>query len=48
MLDALGCSIAQGYHFCRPMPHDKIVYALRQLADAAPATILPLRADDAS
>jgi diguanylate cyclase (GGDEF)-like protein len=44
---ALGCSIAQGYHFCRPLPDDKIVYALRQLADAAPAKIVPLRADDA-
>jgi EAL domain-containing protein (putative c-di-GMP-specific phosphodiesterase class I) len=45
---ALGCSVAQGYHFCRPIPDDKIVYALRQLADAAPANIVPLRADDAS
>ena len=44
---ALGCSIAQGYHFCQPLPDDKIVYALRQLADAAPAKIVPLRADDA-
>ncbi len=44
----LGCTIAQGYHFCRPLPPDKIVAALRQLADAAPARIVPLRADDAS
>ncbi|WP_285685394.1 bifunctional diguanylate cyclase/phosphodiesterase [Actinoplanes sp. NBRC 103695] len=44
----LGCTVAQGYHFCKPLPADKIVYALRQLAEAAPAKIVPLRADDAS
>ena len=44
----LGCPVAQGYHFCQPLPADKIVQALRQLDDAAPAKILPLRADDAS
>jgi len=47
-LIALGCSAAQGYHFCQPLPVDKIVAALRQLAVAAPAKVLPLRADDAS
>lgn len=47
-LIALGCTTAQGYHFCRPLPADKIVAALRQLADSAPAKIVPLRADDAS
>jgi EAL domain-containing protein (putative c-di-GMP-specific phosphodiesterase class I) len=47
-LIALGCSAAQGYHFCQPLPVDKIVAALRQLAEAAPAKVLPLRADDAS
>jgi diguanylate cyclase (GGDEF)-like protein len=47
-LIALGCGIAQGYHFCRPLPADKIVPALRQLAESAPAKIVPLRADDAS
>jgi EAL domain-containing protein (putative c-di-GMP-specific phosphodiesterase class I) len=47
-LIALGCTSAQGYHFCQPLPADKIVGALRQLAEAAPAKIVPLRADDAS
>ncbi|PRY28008.1 bifunctional diguanylate cyclase/phosphodiesterase [Pseudosporangium ferrugineum] len=45
---ALGCTAAQGYHFSRPLPADKIVPALRQLADAAPPKIVPLRADGAS
>jgi diguanylate cyclase len=47
-LIAMGCTSAQGYHFCQPLPADKIVAALRQLTDAAPAKILSLRADDAS
>jgi diguanylate cyclase (GGDEF)-like protein len=47
-LIAMGCTSAQGYHFCQPLPVDKIVGALRQLAEAAPARIVPLRADDAS
>jgi diguanylate cyclase len=45
---ALGCTTAQGYHFCQPLPTDKIVPALRQLAAAATTKIVPLRADDAS
>ncbi|WP_250001086.1 bifunctional diguanylate cyclase/phosphodiesterase [Actinoplanes sp. M2I2] len=45
---ALDCPTAQGYHFCKPMPADKIVQALTALAEAAPANIRPLRADDAS
>ncbi|MFI5492765.1 putative bifunctional diguanylate cyclase/phosphodiesterase [Actinoplanes sp. NPDC051859] len=45
---ALGCTAAQGYHFSRPLPVDKIVPALVHLAAAAPATIVPLRADGAS
>jgi diguanylate cyclase len=48
VLLALGCTSAQGYHFSRPLPADKIVAALRQLADAAPPKIVPLRADGAS
>ncbi|GIF19251.1 diguanylate cyclase (GGDEF)-like protein [Actinoplanes tereljensis] len=47
-LIALGCPTAQGYHFSRPMPSDRIVQALVQLAEAAPNNIRPLRADDAS
>ena len=47
-LIALGCTAAQGYHFCKPLPADKIVQALTQLAEAAPARLRPLRADDAS
>ena len=45
---AVGCVSAQGFHFCQPKPADKIVGALRQLSDAAPARVLPFRADDAS
>ncbi|HEX8628093.1 MAG TPA: bifunctional diguanylate cyclase/phosphodiesterase [Catenuloplanes sp.] len=44
----LGCNAAQGYHFCKPLPSDKIVPALRLLGEAAPARVLALRADDAS
>jgi EAL domain-containing protein (putative c-di-GMP-specific phosphodiesterase class I) len=47
-LIALGCTSAQGFHFCRPLPADKIVGALRQLTDSAPPRIVPLRADGAS
>ena len=44
-LIALGCPSAQGYHFCKPMPADRIVQALLQLARSAPANVTPLRAD---
>jgi diguanylate cyclase (GGDEF)-like protein len=48
-LVALNCPTAQGYHFCRPMPADRIVQALTQLAGAASlGNVHPLRADDAS
>jgi len=45
---ALGCTSAQGYHFSRPLPADKIVAALNQLAQAAPPKVIPLRVDGAS
>ncbi|MBB2945575.1 diguanylate cyclase (GGDEF)-like protein [Actinoplanes lutulentus] len=44
----LGCPTAQGYHFCKPMPADKIVQALTQLMEDAPAPVTRLRADGAS
>jgi len=47
-LIALGCVSAQGYHFCQPLPADKIVGVLLQLNEAGQAKIVPLRADDAS
>jgi predicted signal transduction protein with EAL and GGDEF domain len=47
-LAALGCTAAQGYHFFRPMPEDKVVTVLRSLLDTAQARVFPLRADGAS
>ncbi|MDG4763857.1 GGDEF domain-containing phosphodiesterase [Solwaraspora sp. WMMD406] len=47
-LAALGCAAAQGYHFFKPMPADKIIAVLRSLLDSAQAQIYPLRADGAS
>ncbi|WP_450091430.1 putative bifunctional diguanylate cyclase/phosphodiesterase [Plantactinospora soyae] len=47
-LAELGCTAAQGYHFFRPMPSDKIVAVLRSLLDSAQVRIFPLRADGAS
>ncbi|HEU5111307.1 MAG TPA: GGDEF domain-containing phosphodiesterase, partial [Micromonosporaceae bacterium] len=48
-LVALGCTAAQGYHFFRPMPADKVVTVLRSLLrDAQAKVVLPLRADGAS
>src|SRR3712207_8509649 len=41
----IGCTVAQGYHFCKPMPSDRIVSELRSLSDAATAKVLPLRVD---
>jgi len=47
-LIAMGCESAQGYHFCQPLPADKIVGVLRQLSEVSQAKVVPLRADDAS
>jgi diguanylate cyclase (GGDEF)-like protein len=47
-LIAMDCPAAQGYHFCKPMPADRIVQALSQLSEAAPTRLRPVRADDAS
>jgi predicted signal transduction protein with EAL and GGDEF domain len=43
-LVALGCTAAQGFHFFKPMPADRVVDVLRDLARAAP--VIPLRAED--
>ncbi|HET6214061.1 MAG TPA: EAL domain-containing protein, partial [Micromonosporaceae bacterium] len=48
LLTAMGCSAAQGFHFFPPMPADKVGVVLRTLLNAAPARIIPLRADGAS
>ncbi|MEW2383170.1 GGDEF domain-containing phosphodiesterase [Micromonospora sp. NPDC047707] len=48
-LAALGCTAAQGYHFFKPMPADKIGAVLGTLLDDARPNVFPLRAaDDAS
>nr|WP_233513349.1 bifunctional diguanylate cyclase/phosphodiesterase [Micromonospora craterilacus] len=47
-LAELGCTAAQGYHFFKPMPADKIGAVLGSLARQAPTNVLPLRADGAS
>jgi EAL domain-containing protein (putative c-di-GMP-specific phosphodiesterase class I) len=36
VLIAMGCPSAQGYHFSKPMPADRIVQALTQLTESAP------------
>jgi diguanylate cyclase len=43
---ALGCTAAQGYHFCQPQPPDRIVLALRALGGGAPGRIRPLRPEE--
>ncbi|WP_176738719.1 putative bifunctional diguanylate cyclase/phosphodiesterase [Micromonospora pallida] len=47
-LAELGCTAAQGYHFFKPMPADKISAVLGSLLDSATANVFPLRADGAS
>ncbi|WP_341721139.1 bifunctional diguanylate cyclase/phosphodiesterase [Micromonospora sp. FIMYZ51] len=44
----LGCTAAQGYHFFKPMPADKIAAVLNSLTRQTPHNVRPLRADDAS
>ncbi|SCE79753.1 diguanylate cyclase/phosphodiesterase [Micromonospora tulbaghiae] len=47
-LAELGCTAAQGYHFFKPMPADKIAAVLASMRDVAPGNVFPLRADGAS
>ncbi|WP_425412419.1 putative bifunctional diguanylate cyclase/phosphodiesterase [Micromonospora mirobrigensis] len=47
-LAELGCTAAQGYHFFKPMPADKIGAVLGTLRDSAESNVFPLRADGAS
>ncbi|MGC4804324.1 putative bifunctional diguanylate cyclase/phosphodiesterase [Micromonospora sp. DT233] len=46
-LAELGCTSAQGYHFFKPMPADKIGAVLGSLLDSAQGNVFPLRADGA-
>jgi diguanylate cyclase (GGDEF)-like protein len=44
----LGCTSAQGYHFCKPLPADKITAALTALGNGtSTGRVVPLRADGA-
>ncbi|WP_397538992.1 putative bifunctional diguanylate cyclase/phosphodiesterase [Salinispora mooreana] len=47
-LAELGCTAAQGYHFFKPMPADKIGPVLGGLVNGARSRVVPLRADGAS
>jgi len=47
-LTALGCTAAQGFHFFRPMPAEKVVGVLQTLVANAQPRVIPLRADGAS
>ena len=47
-LAELGCTAAQGYHFFKPMPADKIGAVLGSLLDTPRGNVFPLRADGAS
>ncbi|TDC82777.1 bifunctional diguanylate cyclase/phosphodiesterase [Micromonospora sp. KC606] len=47
-LAELGCTAAQGYHFFKPMPADKIGAVLGSLRDSAESNVFRLRADGAS
>ena len=48
VLTRLGCDSAQGYHFFRPMPPEKIVGVLHQLISASGGRIIPFRQEGAS
>ncbi|MDG4828665.1 EAL domain-containing protein [Solwaraspora sp. WMMD1047] len=48
VLAQLGCTAAQGYHFFKPMPSDKVIIVLRTLLGSSQARVYPLRADGAS
>ncbi|MEO3775266.1 bifunctional diguanylate cyclase/phosphodiesterase [Micromonospora sp. B11E3] len=47
-LAELGCTAAQGYHFFKPMPADKVGAVLGSLLDTAQGNVFPLRIDGAS
>ncbi|GAA0796190.1 hypothetical protein Sya03_36880 [Spirilliplanes yamanashiensis] len=47
-LTEMGCTHAQGYLFCQPLPADRIGAKLLELGEVSPARIVPLRADGAS
>ncbi|MEV4198698.1 bifunctional diguanylate cyclase/phosphodiesterase [Micromonospora globbae] len=47
-LAELGCTAAQGYHFFKPMPADKIGAVLGTLLDEARPNVFPLRTNGAS
>jgi diguanylate cyclase len=48
VLTRLGCDSAQGFHFFRPMPAEKIVGVLHQLIRASGGRIIPFRQEGAS
>jgi diguanylate cyclase len=47
-LVAMGCTTAQGYLFCQPVPPERIGARLRELGQSRPSRIVPLRADGVS
>ena len=48
VLTRLGCDSAQGFHFFRPMPAEKIVGVLHQLIQSSGGRIIPFRQEGAS